>query len=72
VALRDDRLPEETDFTRLAWVKSSYSGEGEDPQCVEIAVARDMVFVRDSKAFSSVLGFTPRAWREFVAGISPR
>ncbi|WP_235783409.1 DUF397 domain-containing protein [Amycolatopsis orientalis] len=62
----DDRLPAETDFARLTWVKSSYSNDDKD--CVEVAVARAMVFVRDSKAPEPMLGFAPVAWKTFIDG----
>lgn len=62
----DDRLPKETDFARLKWVKSSYSTDTNEPDCVEIAVAPAMVFVRDSKAPGPVLRFTRAAWKALL------
>ncbi|WP_410664118.1 DUF397 domain-containing protein [Amycolatopsis sp. lyj-84] len=70
MALRDDRLSEETDFARLKWVKSSAStGDADaDDACVEVSAGRDLVFVRDSKAPGPILGFTPAAWKAFIEG----
>ncbi|MEU3063238.1 DUF397 domain-containing protein [Streptomyces subrutilus] len=54
------------------WFTSSYSANGGD--CVEVAVnlapRRGVVPVRDSKIENGpVLGFTARAFADFVAGI---
>ena len=47
----------------LAWVKSSYSSQG---NCVEVA-ARDHVLVRDTEDRSGpMLRFAPAAWRRFA------
>ncbi|MGE7437845.1 DUF397 domain-containing protein [Kitasatospora sp. NPDC001175] len=52
---------------RLAWFKSSYSGN-EGGECVEVAIASDTVFVRDSKdKHGPRLTFTPEAWAAFAA-----
>ncbi|CAM5623362.1 DUF397 domain-containing protein [Kitasatospora aureofaciens] len=54
----------------LAWRKSSYSG-GEGGNCVEVADGiTGLIPVRDSKdPHGPALGFSPAAWRAFVAGI---
>ncbi|NJQ02438.1 DUF397 domain-containing protein [Streptomyces zingiberis] len=60
--------------TGTEWLKSSYSGGGGD-NCVEIAVARDRVLVRDSKETRRpALALSPGAWSDFTAAVavSPR
>lgn len=54
----------------LTWRKSSYSG-GEGGNCVEVADGiTGLIPVRDSKdPHGPALGFSPAAWRAFVAGI---
>ncbi|MFC3449345.1 DUF397 domain-containing protein [Amycolatopsis speibonae] len=65
MALRDDRLPEETDFTRLTWVKSSHSDNKED-ECVEVSSVLDVIYVRDSKAPDAILTFPHASWMAFI------
>ena len=52
------------------WRKSSYSGGGSGG-CVEVGEANNKVLVRDTKqhGYGQVHGFTPTAWRTFVAAI---
>ncbi|PAZ09779.1 DUF397 domain-containing protein [Streptomyces sp. SA15] len=51
---------------RLAWFKSSYSGN-EGGECVEVAAAPGTVHVRDSKAPSRAqLAFATTRWAAFV------
>ncbi|MFI0895903.1 DUF397 domain-containing protein [Streptomyces sp. NPDC020983] len=50
----------------LAWFKSSYSGT-EGGQCVEVAAAPAVVYIRDSKDVGGpVLTVSRAAWAEFV------
>ncbi|MGW4895131.1 DUF397 domain-containing protein [Kitasatospora sp. NPDC004240] len=50
----------------LVWFKSSHSG-AEGGQCVEVALAADVVHVRDSKdPEGAVLHVDPGAWTAFV------
>lgn len=59
---------ERTTGDGLHWFKSSYSGsDGGD--CVEVAAARDAVYVRDSKAVGTgpVLRVGREQWTAFVA-----
>ncbi|MFF4310838.1 DUF397 domain-containing protein [Streptomyces sp. NPDC001507] len=52
------------------WRKSSYSGEGDGNNCVEIATTPTHTAVRDSKAPSArTLTFPVGAFAGFVAGI---
>nr|WSW67375.1 DUF397 domain-containing protein [Streptomyces sp. NBC_00995] len=52
----------------LVWFKSSYSSNGNEGDCVEIAAAFDAVHVRDSKnLFGPQLTFGEDAWVGFVA-----
>ncbi|MEG8281191.1 DUF397 domain-containing protein [Streptomyces sp. AHA2] len=58
--------------TELHWFKSSYSSN-DGPDCVEIALARTAVHVRDSKdAGGARLAFTDDAWSAFLAFASER
>lgn len=55
------------DLSGAEWRKSVNSGDGE---CVEVAMTRDAVGVRDSKnATGSVLVFTHGEWSAFLAGV---
>jgi len=48
----------------VQWRKSSYSSGGNQGDCVEVAVAADVVMVRDSKApASGTLTVSPETWR---------
>lgn len=50
-----------------AWFKSSYSSNGNEGDCVEVASAPDSVRVRDSKNLPGPqLTFGDRAWAGFV------
>lgn len=52
----------------LEWRKSSYSSNGSEADCVEIAPAPGTVHVRDSKnAQGPRLVFGPNAWAGFVS-----
>lgn len=60
------------DFTGARWRKSSRSGGGDDNACVEVAIVRAAVGVRDSKdRGGSHLVFTNPAWRRFAATMKP-
>ncbi|MEE4490729.1 DUF397 domain-containing protein [Streptomyces sp. BE230] len=51
----------------LAWFKSSYSSNGNEGDCVEVATAPDSVHVRDSKNLPGPqLTFGEHAWAGFV------
>jgi Domain of unknown function (DUF397) len=57
----------ESPTTPLAWFKSSASGA---TGCVEVAMGRDAIHVRDSKApAAGSLTFTPAEWRAFLLGV---
>lgn len=54
----------------MAWRKSSRSGT---TNCVEVALRRDVVAVRDSKdRRGPVLTFSPTAFNEFLAELKAR
>jgi hypothetical protein len=58
-----------TDLSRASWRKSSRSNGGED-SCVEVAMLRSAVAIRDSKnpdGHAHVIG--PRAFRGLIARI---
>jgi hypothetical protein len=56
-----------TDLSIARWRKSSYSGTN---GCVEIAVVKDGIAVRDSKDRGGpILLFTPDEWEFFLAGV---
>ncbi|MDF3301108.1 DUF397 domain-containing protein [Streptomyces sp. K1PA1] len=51
----------------LTWVKSSYSA-GDGGQCVEVATAGPLVYVRDSKRpGGAVLNVSAARWTAFVS-----
>ncbi|GGV84289.1 DUF397 domain-containing protein [Streptomyces gelaticus] len=55
------------DVSELVWFKSSYSSNGNEGDCVEVAAAPDLVRVRDSKNVQGArLAFVPGAWADFV------
>ncbi|MFJ7235831.1 DUF397 domain-containing protein [Streptomyces olivaceus] len=52
------------------WRKSSYSGEGDGNECVEIANSPTHVAVRDSKTPArATLTFPPEAFTPFLEGL---
>jgi hypothetical protein len=54
---------------RLAWFKSSYSGN-EGGECVEVAATKTAIRVRDSKERGGPqLAFTRGTWAGFVAEV---
>ena len=59
-------------MTELAWFKSSYSGsQGDD--CVEVAIAEQVVHVRDSKDVTRPSFAVGReGWGQFVRFASER
>ncbi|GAA1292444.1 DUF397 domain-containing protein [Streptomyces sanglieri] len=55
------------DVSESAWFKSSYSSNGNEGDCVEVAAAPGAVHVRDSKDVQGPrLAFTSAAWAGFV------
>ncbi|WP_329118093.1 DUF397 domain-containing protein [Streptomyces sp. NBC_01465] len=57
------------DGSELKWFKSSYSSNGSEGDCVEVASTPAAVHVRDSKndpATGAVLAITPGAWTAFL------
>ncbi|MGW1226284.1 DUF397 domain-containing protein [Streptomyces sp. NPDC001515] len=56
------------DVSELAWFKSSYSSNGNEGDCVEVAAAPGAVHVRDSKDVPGPrLAFGETAWAGFVS-----
>ena len=56
------------DFSAVVWRTSSFTGNGDNGNCVEIAYAPLSVGVRDTKLRSAGhLTFTEDAWGVFVA-----
>lgn len=55
----------------LTWIKSSYSAQGTEAQCVEVApLTGGGMAVRDSKnPTGDVLRFTFGEWSAFVRGV---
>ncbi|MDX3194019.1 DUF397 domain-containing protein [Streptomyces sp. MN03-5084-2B] len=66
MAEQDGQPVLETDPLSLTWVKSSASGEGGDPACVEVARTATRVHVRDSKQPGPALSFGRQTWRAFL------
>ncbi|MFD6434042.1 DUF397 domain-containing protein [Streptomyces venezuelae] len=57
----------------LKWRKSSFSSNGSDPDCVEVAHAPGRVHVRDSKeAPGPQFAVRESAWADFVTYASRR
>jgi hypothetical protein len=61
-------MAERTDQTGV-WFKSSFSGPNGNA-CVEVALLREIIAVRDSKdPGGPVLCFTTQEWLAFLAGV---
>lgn len=61
------------DVSESAWFKSSYSSNGNEGDCVEVAASPGTVHVRDSKnAQGPRLAFGPNAWAGFVSYTAER
>ncbi|MGW1191229.1 DUF397 domain-containing protein [Streptomyces sp. NPDC002559] len=61
------------DVSDSAWFKSSYSSDGNEGDCVEIAASPGTVHVRDSKDVQGPrLAFGPDAWAGFVSYAAER
>ncbi|CAL9513626.1 DUF397 domain-containing protein [Streptomyces sp. enrichment culture] len=55
----------------VEWCKSSYSSNGPETDCVEVAVASGAVHVRDSKDRDGArLVVAPRAWGGFLGYVA--
>jgi hypothetical protein len=55
------------DWSEANWRRSTRCANG---SCVEVAVAKDQIGLRDSKVHDGpVLQFTSDAWESFVAGV---
>lgn len=62
---------DDLDLSRAAWRTSTYSGNGGN--CVEVAPARRMIAVRDSKdPEGAKLVFGPASWMAFTARVKGR
>ncbi|WP_367044312.1 DUF397 domain-containing protein [Streptomyces sp. Je 1-332] len=56
------------DSSELAWFKSSYSSNSNEPDCVEVAHAPGAVHVRDSKdSLGPRFAVSGKPWADFVA-----
>ncbi|MEU8993420.1 DUF397 domain-containing protein [Streptomyces caniferus] len=52
----------------LSWHKSSYSGQGNGNECVEVAPTPSVIHIRDSKnPHGPQLHLRPAAWSAFIA-----
>jgi len=59
----------DSDLSRTAWRKSSYSN-GQGGNCTEVAAVPGGVAIRDSKfPDGPALKFAPEQWRAFVATV---
>lgn len=55
------------------WFKSSYSDSSNSNECVEVAITRGAVHVRDSKNMAGPqLAVTPDGWARFIPYASER
>ncbi|GAA0921157.1 DUF397 domain-containing protein [Nonomuraea longicatena] len=56
------------DLSDAVWHKSSLSGNG--ASCVEVAIGKSVIAVRDTKdREAGMLMFTPDEWRAFIGGV---
>ncbi|MEV6563212.1 DUF397 domain-containing protein [Streptomyces kronopolitis] len=54
--------------TTPTWIKSSYSGQGNGNECIEVATAPDTIRIRDSKnPHGPQLHVQPGTWADFLA-----
>ncbi|MER5500060.1 MULTISPECIES: DUF397 domain-containing protein [unclassified Streptomyces] len=61
------------DVSESAWFKSSYSSDGNEGDCVEVAASPGAVHVRDSKDVRGPrLAFGSDAWAGFVSYAAER
>ncbi|MEW9517407.1 DUF397 domain-containing protein [Streptomyces tubercidicus] len=59
--------PSAGDASELEWTKSSYSGQGNGNECVEVAPTPSTIHIRDSKnPDGPQLHLQPSAWADFV------
>ncbi|WP_209639388.1 DUF397 domain-containing protein [Kibdelosporangium banguiense] len=59
------------DHSGLTWRKSTYSDDGGNADCVEVACLPLAAAVRDSKnPAAGMLAFPDGAWRSFLGGLS--
>ncbi|MEU7488280.1 DUF397 domain-containing protein [Streptomyces sp. NPDC042319] len=57
-------------YDELSWCKSSYS-TADGPDCVEVAVGRDGVLIRDSKDIHRArIAVGPEAWAAFLGAVT--
>lgn len=47
--------------------KSSFCEKGKC--CIEVAVDKDMVFIRNSKNPATVIQYTLQEWKDFIKGV---
>jgi hypothetical protein len=60
--------PSAGDVSELEWTKSSYSGDSDSNECLEVAACRDTIHIRDSKnPHGPQLHLQPATWADFVA-----
>jgi hypothetical protein len=60
-------------LTGLAWRKSSYTGNGGNGDCVEVAFAGPVVAIRDSKKpEAGMLTLPESAWTTFLTAGRPQ
>lgn len=58
------------DSSRMTWRKSSYSGDGDNGDCVEVGFAEPSVAVRDSKNPTGELLAVPQeSWARFLRSL---
>lgn len=60
------------DLSAAHWRRSSYSGYGNEGNCVEVAALPTVIAVRDSKApRTDALTLSTTAWSRLRAGLRP-
>lgn len=58
--------------TEINWQKSSFSGTGDDNNCVEVGATSTCMQIRESDAPATVLSTTPTQLRALIAAIKSR
>lgn len=53
--------------SQINFKKSSFSGRG--GRCVDVAITKEVIYVRNSKKHNPVVEFTHDEWKAFLLGV---
>lgn len=53
----------------LTYRKSTFSDRGPSERCVEVAIMKEKIMVRNTRDKSVALEFTPDEWDAFIKGV---